>query len=127
MSHFLKFPLMCPQPRHCFDLGVAVLLQPFCQEIPSNDPCLREPVHALVGSAGDILIGCCNVKVIMFNDILQHVGEFNCMYSYLDMGVHRWKFLMSIVKNLAPGVEITLLMSNLMVSRLAVGVPASNG
>jgi hypothetical protein len=34
---------------------------------------------------------------------------------------------MSIVKNLAPGVEITLLMSSLMVRKLAVGVPASKG
>jgi hypothetical protein len=36
-------------------------------------------------------------------------------------------FLMSIVKNLAPGVEIMLLMSNLVVIRLAVGVPALTG
>ncbi len=33
---------------------------------------------------------------------------------------------MSIVKNLSPGVETTLVMSSLMVSKLAVGVPASN-
>jgi hypothetical protein len=53
--------------------------------------------------------------------------SFNCMCTYLVMGMHRWKFLMSIVKNLAPGVEIRLLISNLMVSRSAVGMPASNG
>jgi hypothetical protein len=53
--------------------------------------------------------------------------SFNCMYSYLDMGMHRSKFLISIVKNLDPGVEITLLMSNLTVSRLAVHVPSLNG
>jgi hypothetical protein len=34
---------------------------------------------------------------------------------------------MSIVKNHAMGVEIMLLMSSLMVSKLAVGVPALNG
>jgi hypothetical protein len=34
---------------------------------------------------------------------------------------------MSILKYLALGVKITLLMSNLMVSRLAVGVPALKG
>jgi hypothetical protein len=53
--------------------------------------------------------------------------SFNRMYSYLVMGLHRYKFLMSIMKNLAPGVEIMLLISNLTVSRLAVGVPALNG
>jgi hypothetical protein len=31
-----------------------------------------------------------------------------------------------MVKNLAPGVEIMLLMSDLMVSRLVVGMPALN-
>jgi hypothetical protein len=34
---------------------------------------------------------------------------------------------MSIMKNFAPGVEITLLMSNLTVNRPAVGTPALNG
>jgi hypothetical protein len=34
---------------------------------------------------------------------------------------------MSIKKNLSLGVEIMLLMSSLMVSKLAVGVPASKG
>ncbi len=34
---------------------------------------------------------------------------------------------MSIVKNLAPRVEIPQLMSSLMVSKLAVGVPALKG
>jgi hypothetical protein len=43
------------------------------------------------------------------------------------MGVHRQKFLMFIVRNLAPGLEIMLLISSLMVSRLVVSVPASNG
>ncbi len=70
-------PLMCPQPRHCFPLGVAVLLQSFCQELLGNDARLREPVHALVDFAVDIPVGCCNVKqLIMFNDVLRHVGEF---------------------------------------------------
>ncbi len=36
-------------------------------------------------------------------------------------------FFMSIVKNLAPGVDMTLLMRSLTVSRSAVDVPASNG
>jgi hypothetical protein len=53
--------------------------------------------------------------------------SFNHIYSYLVMGVHRQKFLVSIMKNLSLGVEIMLLMSSLTVSRSAVGVPALNG
>ncbi len=70
-------PLMCPQPRRCFALVVAVLLQPFFQELLSNHPRLQEPIHALADFAVDVPLGCCNVKqVIMCNDVFRHVGEF---------------------------------------------------
>ncbi len=68
---------MGPQPWHCFALVVPVLLQPFCQELLGSDPCLREPVHALADFAVDVPIGCQNVvQVVMYNDIVWHVGEF---------------------------------------------------
>jgi hypothetical protein len=69
-------PLMCLQPRCYFAVGVAMLLQPFCQELLGNDYHLREPVHALADFAVDLPIGCCDVKqVIMFNDILLRCGR----------------------------------------------------
>jgi hypothetical protein len=70
-------PLMHPQPRHCFALGVAMFLQPFCQEFLGKDPRLREPVHALADFSVSVPARCCNVEqVIMFNDVLRHVGDF---------------------------------------------------
>jgi hypothetical protein len=70
-------PLMCSQPGHCFALGVTVFLKPFCQQFLCNDPCLREPVRALMDFAVDIPVGCCNVEqVVMCNDVFWHVGEF---------------------------------------------------
>jgi hypothetical protein len=70
-------PLTHPQPRHCFALGLAMLLQPFCQELLGNDPHLQEPIHALEDFTVDVPIGCCNVKqLIMFKDVLRHIGEF---------------------------------------------------
>ncbi len=53
--------------------------------------------------------------------------SFKRIYSYLVMGVYKKKFLMSMVSIFAPGVEITLLINNLLLSMLAVGVPKSNG
>jgi hypothetical protein len=69
--------LMGPQPWRCFALVVPVFLQPFCQVLLGNDPCLREPVHALDDFAVDVPIGCLDVEqVVMCNDAFQHVGEF---------------------------------------------------
>jgi hypothetical protein len=70
-------PFMCPQPWRCFALVIAVLLQPFCQELLGDYPRLWEPVHALADFAVDVPVGCRNVEqVVMCNGIFWHVGEF---------------------------------------------------
>ncbi len=69
--------LMGPQPWRCFALVVPMFLQLFYQELLGNDPCLREPIHALADFLVDVPTGCCNVKqVVRCNDVFQHVGEF---------------------------------------------------
>ena len=49
------------------------------------------------------------------------------MYSYLSIGVFRYKYLMSHVMNLASSVETTLLKRSLVVVMLVVGVQTSPG
>ena len=49
------------------------------------------------------------------------------MYSNRFIGVLRYKFLMSIVKNFAPGEDRILLSSSLRERRWTIGVPQSLG
>jgi hypothetical protein len=63
----------------------------------------------------------------MLDDVDWHACEFEPHVFIPDHRGIQIEFLMSIVKNLVPGVDMTLLMRSLMVSRLAVGVPVSNG
>jgi hypothetical protein len=63
----------------------------------------------------------------MLDDVFRHVHEFEPHVFMPDHWGIQIEIFMSIVKNLAPGVDMTLLMRSLTVSRSAVGVPVSNG
>ncbi len=93
-----------------------------------NDPRLRKPVHALAAFAVDIPIECCNVEQVgMYDDVIQHVGEFQSHVLVPGHGSTQVEILDVHCEESCPGVEIMLLMSSLMISKSAVGVPASNG
>ena len=105
-----------------------MFLQLFGQEVLCNDPCLGETIHALADLAVQVSVWDCYVaKFIMLVDVVRHLRKFQSHVFVTQHWHAKIGFFMSIVKYFAPGVDMTLLMRSLRVSRSTVGVPASNG
>ncbi len=107
---------------------IKMFLQSFGEELLCNDPCLGESVHAFLDFAVYFSVwGCYGAQFVMLNDIVRYVRKLKSHAFIPDHRGIQIEIFLSIAKNLKPGVDMTLLMRSLTVSRSAVGVPVSNG
>ena len=81
-------------------------------------------IHTFSGIHVDTsIIGCLLFDVVDFNDFSCMLLAYSLRYSYLFMGVLRFKLGISMVMSMASGFEMTMLSMIMMISSSAVGVP----